>query len=57
MKVHIVMGFRKRRVRGEQGWDWDSARIFRTSKRAEEAKKNDYDDYDDVQVQAITLEN
>jgi hypothetical protein len=55
MKVYLVLGYRKGTSR-DSGWDRDSARVFRTKRNADRASKNDYDDYDDVQVDAVNLE-
>jgi hypothetical protein len=55
MKVFLVQGFRK--TGKDKGWDRDSARIFRTRRSADRASKNDYDVYDDVQIDPINLEN
>ena len=55
MQIFLVMGYKKGYT-SKAGWDVKSARVFRTSRNAELAKKNDYDGYDDVAIERVRME-
>jgi len=55
MDIYVVTGYKKGFSR-KDGWDIKSTRSFRSMRKAEMAKKQDYDGYDDINVEKVRLE-